>query len=58
MPPATKYANSTFMLNIKKTKKMDTDKFSSKTEIEIGNDTIENVKHFEYLGGRFYGDGR
>ena len=46
------------MLNIKKTKIMDTDKCSSKTEIKIGNDTIENVEHFEYLGASFYGDGR
>ena len=46
------------MLNIKKTKIMDTDKCVSKTAIEIGEDTIENVEHFEYLGASFYGDGR
>ena len=37
---------------------MDTDKGLSKTAIEIGEDTIENVEHFEYLGASFYGDGR
>ena len=46
------------MLNIKKTKIMDTDKCLSKTAITIGEDTIENVEHFEYLGASFYGDGR
>ena len=37
---------------------MDTDKCLSKTAITIGEDTIENVEHFEYLGASFYGDGR
>ena len=46
------------MLNIKKTKIMDTDKCSTKTAIKIGEDTLENVEHFEYLGASFYGDGR
>ena len=46
------------MLNIKKTKIMDTDKCKTKTEIKIGDDIIENVEHFEYLGASFYGDGR
>jgi len=46
------------MLKIKKTKIMDTDKCSTKTAIKIGEDTLENVEHFEYLGASFYGDGR
>ena len=37
---------------------MDTDKCLSKTAITIGEDTIENVEHFKYLGASFYGDGR
>ena len=45
------------MLIIKKTEIMDTDKCSTKTEIRINGDTVENVDHFEYLGASFYGDG-
>ena len=37
---------------------MDSDKCASKTAIQIGEDIIENVEHFEYLGASFYGDGR
>ena len=37
---------------------MDSDKCLSKTAIQIGEDTIENFEHFEYLGASFYGDGR
>ena len=36
---------------------MDTDKCTSPTEIEINDEIIENVSHFEYLGSRFVGDG-
>ena len=46
------------MLNIKKTKIMDSDKCVTKTAIKVGDDSIENVEHFEYLGASFYGDGR
>ena len=45
------------MLNILK-KQKNSDKCTSKTAIQIGEDIIENVEHFEYLGASFYGDGR
>ena len=45
------------MLNIKKTKIMDTEKCADKTAIVIDGEEIENVEHFEYLGARFQRDG-
>ena len=36
---------------------MDTDKCTTKTEIIIAIDTIENVEHYKYLGASFYGNG-
>ena len=46
------------MLNVKKTKVMDTDKCRTKTDLQIDGETLENVTHFEYLGARVENDGR
>ena len=45
------------MLNIKKTKILDSTKCQTKTKLDIGNEIVENVNHFDYLGATFYGDG-
>ena len=36
---------------------MDSDKCTTKAEIRVDGEAIENVEHFEYLGACFYGDG-
>lgn len=46
------------LLNVKKTKIMDTDKCIEKTEIAINGEQVENVNHYEYLGARLQGDGK
>ena len=46
------------MLNVKKTKIMDTDKCTQKSNIQLNGETLENVEYFEYLGARVENDGR
>ena len=46
------------LLNVKKTKVMDTDKCKTKTKITVDGQVLENVNHFEYLGARIENDGR
>ena len=45
-------------LNVKKTKIMDTDKCTQKSNIQLNGQTLENVEYFEYLGARVENDGR
>ena len=46
------------MLNVEKTKIMDTDKCTQKSNIQLNGQTLENVEYFEYLGARVENDGR
>ena len=45
-------------LNAKKTKIMSTDKTKENANIQINNDTIENITEFEYLGSTITNDGK
>ncbi|GFR87269.1 retrovirus-related Pol polyprotein from type-1 retrotransposable element R2 [Elysia marginata] len=49
--------NKNLLLNVKKTKVMDSDK-SPAASILIDNEALENVTHFNYLGANIEADGK